>query len=93
MTTRLIGTYVFRRHLAASVMASTRVGRSVTSPADLNQKEPIMTTATYTDLDLSAIGALLDRLDPQPTVCCVGGCIHHRAHHTSRFDDVGDGLV
>lgn len=52
-----------------------------------------MTTATNTRMDLTAIAALLDRLDPQGSTCCVGECIHHHAHHAPFAATVGDWSV
>ncbi len=31
--------------------------------------------------ELSSIAALLDRLDPQPAVCSVPGCLHLHGEH------------
>ncbi len=54
------------------------------------EKEPNMTTVTSRQIDLPAIAALLDRMDPQVAPCCVGECIHHHAHHAPFAAWMGD---
>lgn len=41
----------------------------------------VPTLASVTDLELRRIAALLDRLDPTPSLCTVPGCTHlHDVH-------------
>jgi hypothetical protein len=43
-------------------------------------------TAAFTPAETARLAALLDRLDPQPAVCQVPGCLHVHVTHDSRED-------